>query len=124
MQATVINLLHDKLGYGYIGDMCVPGYNLTSRGPVSGNGKWRVVCRAPSRIFTVMMAMDMPEGDYLQIRRRAFRGSLQEFHGSSLRKNSVLFGHVRNASTSNTDELSPFRLAYFCVGESVSIVTA
>lgn len=117
--AKVMNLLHNEDGYGYLGDLCCPGYNLSSHGPVSGNLKWRVVCRRPSHIFTVLLAMDMPEGEYLQMRRRALRGSTRRFHGSTLRKNSVLFGHVRT-NRSNTKHLvpaSPFRLAYFCSSE-------
>ena len=87
-----------------------------SRGRAPENGKWRVVCKAPSQIFTVLLAMEMPQGEYLQMRRRALRGSTQTFHGSSLKKNSVLFGHVRAAGLS-TEERSPFRLAYFCASK-------
>lgn len=113
---TRIHLLHEPSGYGYIGDLCVPNYNLTSRGHTPRNGKWRVVCRAPSQLFTVLLAMDMPQGDYLQMRRRALRGSTQTFHGSSLKKNSVLFGHVKSGGLT-TEQGSPFRLAYFCASK-------
>lgn len=109
---TRIRLLHDPLGYGFLGDQCVPGYNLTSPGLNSSNHKWRVICRAPSRIFVILLAIDMPAGEYLQVRRRSLGGSSTRFHSHNLNLNSVLFGHV------NKTEDGGFRLAYICASKT------
>lgn len=124
-KTELINLLHDPLGYGYLGDLCVPGYNLTKSGHCpSVSGKWRVVCRAGSSIFVVVLGMDMPEGDYLQMRRRAFSGRTARFHGVSLKKNSVLFGNVRASESQQVNSLAPFRLAYICARSEKSTIAA
>ena len=117
---VVINLLHDEEGYGYLGDLCIPRYNLTTSGHhPSANHKWRVVCKAPSNILVVLLGLDMPqgEGEYLQMRRRVFSGATMHFQGIDLKKNSVLFGHVVDKNeTESSHQLSPFRLAYVCAG--------
>ena len=115
---VVINLIHDQEGYGYLGDLCIPRYNLTSsERHLSDNHKWRVVCKAPSNILVVLMGLDMPqgEGEYLQMRRRVISGATMRFQGIDLKKNSVLFGHVVDKNeTESSLQLSPFRLAYIC----------
>lgn len=121
MPATVITLVNSPGGYGYLGDLCVPSYNLTTPGPDADNRKWRVVCRAPSKIVVIVMGMNMtgegipPQGEYLQIRKRALKGVTATFQGLSLDKNSVLFAHVGSGGEVN----SPFQLAYICASKTM-----
>ena len=117
-------MVNSQDGYGYLGDLCVPGYNLTTAGPDADNRKWRVVCKAPSKIVAIVMAMNMsgggtpPQGEFLQIRRRGLKGVTNTFQGLTLEKNSVLFAHVGYGG--GASETSPFRLAYFCASKTIA----
>ena len=131
----VINLLHSELGYGYLGNQCVPGYNFSGFLPTGPtlNNEWRIVCKAPSQVFVVVMAIHMPEadvgGDYLQMRRRGFGGISTKFEGFNLKKNSVVIGHVvgegeesgKGPEFMNDEEIivdTDFRLAYICTSKT------
>lgn len=122
MPAKVITMVNSEEGYGYLGDLCVPTYNLTTAGLDADNRKWRVVCKAPSKVFVIVLAMNMSgggtptQGEYLQIRRRGLKGVTSTFQGMSLEKNSVLFAHVGYGG--GASQTSPFRLAYFCASKT------
>ena len=114
---NVINRLHAKKLYDFLGDACVPSYNLSTPGISSPNDKWRIVCRSPSELYVVVMAINMQEGDYLQVRRRVLTGTSRQFQALYLKLNSILIGHIRNESRKGDEEDSSFRLAYFCASE-------
>ncbi len=116
----IVSHLHEPK-YGYLGDACVSGYNLTgSDCPVSRDDTWRVVCKAQSHIFAVLMALQTTDGDYLQIRRRKIEGSRQSFEGFDLKLSSILVGLFRN-EIRTSKERSSFRMIYICVGKTVLV---
>lgn len=121
---TVIHLLHSPLNYGYLGDQCVPGLNLTSPGSSSSsNHKWRIICKVPSHLYVVVLALDVSGEDYLQVRRRALRGSVDgQYQSLGLQKNSILIGYVQKSGQSSNSTVNPFRLAYVCAGTGCALV--
>lgn len=92
----------------------MPGLSVTQPGPDSSNSKWRIICKAPSHLFVIVLALDVPDQDYLQVRRRALRGSVGRYESLSLKKNSILVGYVRGGE--HNSSVNPFQLAYICAG--------
>ena len=64
----------------------------------------------------VVLGLDVPEQDYLQVRRRALRGSVSRPESLHLKKNSILIGYKRGVESSVAGVTNPFKLAYICAG--------
>ena len=122
----IVNIIYQDQNYGYLGDAEVPRYNITESevASASKNDKWRVTCRPYNMMYVVLMGLNLMGDDYLQVRRKTFRKTSQQFWGFFMKKKSVLVGLVKGQSKEEEEKESSFRLAYICARKYIILATS
>ena len=83
---------------------------------MSNSTVWRIICQPNTTILTIVLQMNLTNGDYLQVKRKHLEGCVDLPWTNHFSKKSIL---VATAQPSNeTADGSTFQLGYLCVGES------